>query len=65
VYNDVDLIFGVALSSQSDVKRVRDAVLCSLLNFMPAAVSRERITGPSLSDAYVRKLVKVYDDVNR
>jgi len=65
VYNDLDLIFGVDLSDAGDVKRCRDVVLCSLLNFMPAGVSKERISAPSLSEAYVRKLVKVYDDVNR
>ena len=65
VYNDLDLIFGVDLRDQSDVKRVKDVVMTSLLNFMPAGVSKERMSGPNLSEAYVRKLVKVYDDVNR
>ena len=59
------MIFGVDLSDQKDVKRVKDVVMCSLLNFMPAGVSKERMSGPNLSEAYVRKLVKVYDDVNR
>jgi len=65
VYNDLDLIFGVDLSDQSDLKLVKDVVMSSLLNFMPAGVSKERMSGPNLSEAYVRKLVKVYDDVNR
>jgi len=65
VYNDLDLIFGVDLSDQKDVKRVKDVVMCSLVSFMPPGVSRERMSGPSLSEAYVRKLVKVYDHVNR
>ena len=65
VYNDLDLIFGVDLSDQQDVQRVKDVVMSSLLDFMPAGVSRERMSGPSLSEAYVRKLVKVYDNVNR
>jgi len=65
VYNDLDLIFGVDLSDQNDLKRVRDVVMTSLLNFMPVGVSKERMSGPNLSEAYVRKLVKVYDDANR
>jgi len=65
VYNDLDLIFGVDLSDQNDLKRVKDVVLTSLLQFMPAGVSRERISGPRLSEAYVRKLVKVYNEGNR
>ena len=65
MYNDLDLIFGVDLSDQADLKRVKDVVVTSLLNFMPAGVSKDRMSSPQLSEAYVRKLVKVYDDVNR
>jgi len=60
VYNDLDLIFAVDLSDQNDLKRVRDVVMTSLLEFMPAGVSRERMSSPNLSEAYVRKLVKVW-----
>ena len=53
------------MSSQNDLKRVKDAVLNSLLDFLPTGVNKERISGASLNEAYVRKMVKIYDDVNR
>jgi len=65
VYNDLDLIFSVDLSSENDLRRVKDVVMSSLLHFMPAGVSRERISTANLSEAYVRKLMKVYDEQNR
>ncbi|KAI9560796.1 hypothetical protein GHT06_011748 [Daphnia sinensis] len=58
-YNDLDLIFGVDLSSARTFDRIKTAVLDSLLDFLPAGVSRTRMLSCSLKEAYVSKMVKV------
>lgn len=58
-YNDLDLIFGVDLSSARTYDRIKTAVLDSLLDFLPAGVSRTRMLSCSLKEAYVSKMVKV------
>lgn len=58
-YNDLDLIFGVDLSSARTYDRIKTAVLDALLDFLPAGVSRSRMLSCSLKEAYVSKMVKV------
>nr|CAG4636185.1 EOG090X06J2 [Eubosmina coregoni] len=58
-YNDLDLIFGVDLSSARTYDRIKTAVLDALLDFLPAGVSRTRMLSCSLKEAYVSKMVKV------
>lgn len=58
-YNDLDLIFGVELSSVRNFDRVKSAVLSSLYDMLPDGVSRKRISTCSLKEAYVSKMVKV------
>ncbi|XP_050306007.1 terminal nucleotidyltransferase 5C isoform X2 [Anthonomus grandis grandis] len=58
-YNDVDLIFGVELSSPRNFDKVKAAVLSSLYDMLPDGVSRKRISTCSLKEAYVSKMVKV------
>ncbi|CAH0553136.1 unnamed protein product [Brassicogethes aeneus] len=59
-YNDLDLIFGVELSSSvRNFDRVKSAVLSSLYEMLPDGVSRKRISTCSLKEAYVSKMVKV------
>ncbi|XP_071051652.1 terminal nucleotidyltransferase 5C isoform X2 [Onthophagus taurus] len=60
-YNDLDLIFGVELSSGRNYDRVKSAVLSSLFDLLPDGVSRKRISTCSLKEAYVSKMVKVND----
>ncbi|XP_034945859.1 terminal nucleotidyltransferase 5C [Chelonus insularis] len=60
-YNDLDLIFGVELTSGRHFDRVKTAVLGSLFDLLPEGVSRKRITTCSLKEAYVSKMVKVTD----
>jgi hypothetical protein len=55
----LDLIFGVDLSSARTYDRIKTAVLDSLLDFLPAGVSRTRMLSCSLKEAYVSKMVKV------
>ncbi|KAJ8982772.1 hypothetical protein NQ317_018184 [Molorchus minor] len=58
-YNDLDLIFGVELSTIRNFDRVKSAVLSSLYDMLPDGVSRKRISTCSLKEAYVSKMVKV------
>lgn len=58
-YNDLDLIFGVDLSTPRNFDKVKAAVLESLLDFLPEGVSKTRISSCSLKEAYVHKMVKV------
>lgn len=64
-YNDLDLIFGVELSSGRNFDRVKGAVLGSLFDLLPEGVSRKRITTCSLKEAYVGKMVKVNHEGDR
>ena len=64
-YNDLDLIFGVDLSSQSDLQKIKTAVLDSLLDFLPDGVNKEKMGSCSLKEAYVQKLVKVCNETDR
>lgn len=61
-YNDIDLIFDVDLTNFEIVK---ESVFNVLLEFLPADVNKDKITAESMKDAYVRKLVKVNDAVDR
>ena len=65
IYNDLDLIFGVELSSQNDLQKIKNAVLQSLLDFMPEGVNKEKMSSCSLKEAYVQKMVKVCNDNDR
>lgn len=64
-YNDLDLIFGVELSSARNYDRVKLAVLSSLYDLLPEGVNRKRISTCSLKEAYVSKMVKVNHDGDR
>ncbi|NP_001135818.1 uncharacterized protein LOC100119622 [Nasonia vitripennis] len=64
-YNDLDLIFGVELTSGRNYDKVKAAVLGSLFDLLPEGVSRKRITTCSLKEAYVSKMVKVNNDGDR
>ncbi|XP_044742772.1 terminal nucleotidyltransferase 5C isoform X1 [Chrysoperla carnea] len=58
-YNDLDLIFGVELTSGRNYDRIKTAVLSSLYDLLPEGVIRKRISTCSLKEAYVSKMVKV------
>ncbi len=64
-FNDLDLIFGVDLTTQNDLQKVKNAVLNSLLDFLPPGVNREKMSSCSLKEAYVQKMVKVSNDTDR
>jgi len=60
-YNDLDLIFTVDLSGSKTFEKIKSAVLDTLLELLPAGVSRQRMSSCSLKEAYVSKMVKVND----
>lgn len=65
LYNDLDLIFCVELSSQGGFQKVKTAVLNSLIDFLPEGVQKERMSSCSLKEAYVQKMVKVWNPVDK
>lgn len=60
-YNDIDLIFGVSLDENSDFHVIKDAVMTSLMDFLPEVVSKSNITCQLMEETYVRKMVLVSD----
>jgi hypothetical protein len=60
-YNDIDLIFGMDLSTAKHFDRVKTAVLDAILDLLPPQVSRKRMSPCALKEAYVSKMVKVCD----
>ncbi|KAK2108871.1 Terminal nucleotidyltransferase 5B, partial [Saguinus oedipus] len=61
-YKDLDLVFQVDLRSEASFQLTKAVVLACLLDFLPAGVSRAKITPLTLKEAYVQKLVKVCTD---
>jgi len=61
-YNDLDLIFSVDLKPTKAFDKVKNAVLDTLLELLPAGVSKLRLSSCSLKEAYVTKMVKVNDN---
>ncbi|XP_007237500.3 terminal nucleotidyltransferase 5Ab [Astyanax mexicanus] len=64
-YKDLDLIFHADLKGEREFQTVKEIVLHSLLDFLPAGVNKEKITPLTLKEAYVQKMVKVYNDSDR
>ncbi|XP_075899607.1 uncharacterized protein tent5d [Nelusetta ayraudi] len=64
-YKDLDIIFGVELPSQEEFQVIKESVLSCLLDCLPAAVNRERISSATMKEAYVQKMVKVFSEYDR
>ena len=64
-YNDVDLIFGVDLSRTENTHIIKEAVFTSLLNFLPEGVNKTKMSSCTMQEAYVQKMVKIYNDNDR
>ncbi|KAJ8339899.1 hypothetical protein SKAU_G00345320 [Synaphobranchus kaupii] len=78
-YKDLDLIFRVDLPQEAGFQAaeagfqapgagfqlVLEAVLHSLLDFLPSGVNKEKMSPVTLKEAYVQKLVKVSTDADR
>ncbi|XP_028316229.1 myosin tail region-interacting protein MTI1 [Gouania willdenowi] len=64
-YKDLDIIFGVELPSQEEFQVIKESVLGCLLDCLPAGVNKERISCATMKDAYVQKMVKVFNEHDR
>lgn len=64
-YNDYDLIFSVQLKDQSDLQKIKDLVLSSLLDFFPKSIIKDRMSLTNLNEAYVHKMVKIFNDTDK
>ena len=64
-FNDYDLIFSVQLKDQSDLQKIKDLVLSSLLDFFPKSIIKDRMSLPNLNEAYVHKMVKIFNDTDK
>ncbi|XP_075886992.1 terminal nucleotidyltransferase 5C [Nelusetta ayraudi] len=64
-YKDLDVIFRVDLPDEARFRLSRDVVLGTLPDFLPAGVSKEKMTSATLREAYVQKLVKVSTEQDR
>ncbi|XP_029021173.1 cell surface glycoprotein 1-like [Betta splendens] len=61
-YKDLDIIFGVELPSQEEFQVIKESVLGCLLDCLPPGVNRERISSATMKEAYVQKMVKVFNE---
>ncbi|KAG7329073.1 hypothetical protein KOW79_007247 [Hemibagrus wyckioides] len=64
-YKDLDIIFGVELSKQEDFQVIKEVVLGCLLDFLPQGVNKDKITALTMKEAYVQKMVKVFNEYDR
>ncbi|KAJ8405735.1 hypothetical protein AAFF_G00311720 [Aldrovandia affinis] len=64
-YKDLDIIFGVELPRQEDFQIIKEVVLDCLLDFLPQGVNKDKITALTMKDAYVQKMVKVFNEHDR
>ncbi|XP_074528224.1 terminal nucleotidyltransferase 5D-like [Halichoeres trimaculatus] len=64
-YRDLDIIFGVELPRQEDLQVIKEVVLGSLRDLLPCGVNRRKITCLTMKEAYVHKMVKVFNEHDR
>ena len=64
-YNDLDILFRIDLGDELKYQQIRTSVLTCLLDYMPSGVSKERLCSTTLEDAYVKKMVKVFNEHDR
>ncbi|XP_018583998.1 terminal nucleotidyltransferase 5C-like [Scleropages formosus] len=64
-YKDLDIIFGVELAKQEDFQIIKDVVLGCLVDFLPQGVNKDKITVLTMKEAYVQKMVKVFNEHDR
>lgn len=64
-YGDLDIMFGVELPRQEDLQVIKEVVLGSLRDLLPCGVNRRKITCLTMKEAYVQKMVKVFNENDR
>ncbi|XP_077448877.1 terminal nucleotidyltransferase 5C-like [Stigmatopora argus] len=62
---DLDIVFGVDLPGQDDFQVIKEVVLGSLRDLLPCEVNRRKITCLTMKEAYVQKMVKVFNQHDR
>uniref|UniRef100_A0A3Q2XKT0 polynucleotide adenylyltransferase n=1 Tax=Hippocampus comes TaxID=109280 RepID=A0A3Q2XKT0_HIPCM len=62
---DLDIIFGVDLPRQEDFQVIKEVVLSSLRDLLPCGVNRRKLTCLTMKEAYVQKMVKVFNEHDR
>ncbi|XP_051903438.1 terminal nucleotidyltransferase 5C-like isoform X2 [Hippocampus zosterae] len=62
---DLDIIFGVDLPKQEDFQVIKEVVLSSLRDLLPCGVNRRKLTCLTMKEAYVQKMVKVFNEHDR
>ena len=60
-YNDLDLLFGVDLSTNSIIQQIKTVVLESLNTFLPKDMQQHHLTECNLKEGYVRKMARIYN----
>ncbi|KAI9527359.1 hypothetical protein NQZ68_030811 [Dissostichus eleginoides] len=64
-YRDLDIIFGVELPREGDLQVIKEVVLGTLRDLLPCGVNRRKITCLTMKEAYVQKMVKVFNEHDR
>ncbi|EDV25306.1 uncharacterized protein TRIADDRAFT_3407, partial [Trichoplax adhaerens] len=64
-YNDIDLVFNVDMSDDSQAQVILTTVLRTLLEYLPDSIVRNGFQYYMLKKAYLIKLVKVFNGANR
>ncbi|XP_030218345.1 uncharacterized protein LOC115547960 [Gadus morhua] len=62
---DLDIVFGVDVPRQEDFQVIKEVVLGVLRDLLPCGVNRRKITWLTMKEAYVQKMVKVFNEHDR
>ncbi|KAJ3588828.1 hypothetical protein NHX12_009682 [Muraenolepis orangiensis] len=64
-HRDLDIVFGVDVPRQEDFQVIKEVVLGILQDLLPCGVNRRKITWLTMKEAYVQKMVKVFNEHDR
>ncbi|CAL8267153.1 unnamed protein product [Merluccius merluccius] len=64
-HRDLDIMFGVDVPRQEDFQVIKEVVLGILRDLLPGGVNRKKITWLTMKEAYVQKMVKVFNEHDR
>jgi len=64
-HRDLDIVFGVDVARQEDFQVIKEVVLGILRDLLPCGVNRRKITWLTMKEAYVQKMVKVFNEHDR
>ncbi|KAF8369089.1 pqn-44 [Pristionchus pacificus] len=58
-YSDIDLIISADFGEEDSFNKAREALLAVVLDQMPSSTIKSRISAETLTDVYVKKMIKV------